>query len=48
VAFAISETLSDNGFFVDVKPTKENPSIYGCQTVLIGSAVLRPPPELGG
>ncbi len=39
VAFAISETLGENGFFVDVKPIKENPPIDGYQAVLIGSAV---------
>lgn len=39
VAFAISETLGEKGFLVDVKPIKENPPIDGYQAVLIGSAV---------
>jgi menaquinone-dependent protoporphyrinogen oxidase len=39
VATAIGETLGGQGFAVDVKPMKENPSIDGYQAVLVGSAV---------
>jgi menaquinone-dependent protoporphyrinogen oxidase len=39
VAVAISETLGENGFSVDVKPIKEHPGIDGYQAVLIGSPV---------
>ncbi len=39
VAVAIGETLSENGFYVDIKPVNENPPLDGYHAVLIGSAV---------
>lgn len=39
IAAAIGETLGERGFFVDVLPIKEKPSLSGYQAVLIGSAV---------
>jgi menaquinone-dependent protoporphyrinogen oxidase len=39
VAAAIGDTLGTHGFFVEVKPLKENPQIDGYQAVLLGSAV---------
>lgn len=39
VASAIGETLAARGFSVDVKPMKEDPSLDGYQSVILGSAV---------
>jgi menaquinone-dependent protoporphyrinogen oxidase len=39
IAAAIGENLSQRGFFVDVKPIKDKPSLDGYQAVVIGSAI---------
>jgi menaquinone-dependent protoporphyrinogen oxidase len=39
VAVAISDTLTERSFMVDVKPIKDNPPLNGYQAVVIGSAV---------
>lgn len=39
VAVTIGESLADQGYYVDIRPIKENPQLTGYQAVLIGSAV---------
>lgn len=39
IAAAVAETLVSRGFSADVKPLKENPSVQGYSSVVIGSAV---------
>lgn len=39
IAAAIGESLSERGFTVDVKSTKDKPTLDGYQAVLVGSAI---------
>ncbi len=39
VAAALGHTLAARGFTVDVRPVKDQPSLSGCDAVLLGSAI---------
>lgn len=39
IATAIGEVIASRGFTADVRPVRENPSLYAYQAVIIGSAI---------
>jgi len=39
VAAAVAESLGARGYAVDIKPVKDQPSLAGCDAVVVGSAI---------